>query len=133
MSVAPFPKREEINFTSSGWETRLAMHFSGSTCLVPGAVIFENFVHRVRCQVFVKIVIYLDGGSPTAGADALHFFQRKKLIRRGFLVADAQALFAMGQQLVATAQHATDVGAYLYMILARRGSVHKRVITDHVA
>src|ERR1700733_343053 len=39
----------------------------------------------------------------------------------------------MGQQLVATTQHATDVGAYLYMILARWGGAHQRVIRDHVA
>src|ERR1700723_3231279 len=39
----------------------------------------------------------------------------------------------MGQQFVATAQHATDVGAYLYMILAHRGGAHKGVISDHVA
>src|ERR1700733_3000090 len=39
----------------------------------------------------------------------------------------------MGQQLVATAQHATDVGTYLYMILARRFGAHQRVVSDDVA
>src|SRR5579859_7501987 len=134
MSVAPLPKRYEITLTSSGWETRYAMAFSG--CLdgqfAAGPIVGEDFVHRVRGQVFVKVVVDLNGGSPAAGSNALYFFQRKKLVRRGFFVANAQLLLAVCQQLIAATQHATDIGAYLYMILAQRLGMEQGVVAENV-
>ncbi len=62
-----------------------------------GAVAIQNLVHRFRCQVFVKVVIDLNRGSPTAGSDALYFFQGKELVGRGFLVANPQLFLAMRQ------------------------------------
>src|ERR1700748_111403 len=80
----------------------------------------------------MEVVVHLRCGRPAASADALYFFERKNLVRRGFFVADAQPFFTVGQKLVAAAQHATDVGAYLYMVLAVRLGMHQRVVTDDI-
>ena len=48
-------------------------------------------------------------------------------------MGDAEFLLAMLQNLVATAQHAADVGANLHMKFPRRPGPQQRVITDHIA
>ena len=38
-------------------------------------VLFQHRIHRVRREVFVKVIVDLHGGRPAACANAFHFFQ----------------------------------------------------------
>ena len=48
-----------------------------------------------------------------------------------FFVADPELLFRVFVQFLAAHQHATDVGAYLHVILAHRLAMQHRIIADH--
>src|SRR5579864_2247379 len=129
MSVAPLPKRLETILTSSGWEVRSAIELLSSTL----AILLDHRVHLLIGQILVKVVIHLNGRRPTASADTLNFLQRKNAVGRSLFVPDSQFLFAVFQNLFSAPQHAGDVGAYLYVILANRLGVQHGVVADHVA
>src|SRR6266853_6020902 len=96
-------------------------------------IFVEYLIHlRVR-KVLVKVIIYLCCRSPAARANAFHFFQREQAVFCSALVPNAKLLFAMFKQLLATAEHARDVGAYLHVVLPARFGGQHRVVTDDVA
>src|SRR3954469_19168212 len=94
MFVAPLPQRLEMTFTSSGCETRSAMCLPALLLFVL-AVLFDHRVHFFGREVLVEVVVDLHRRRPAAGADALDFFQREQAIRRRLLVANAQGLLAV--------------------------------------
>src|ERR1700688_330734 len=81
----------------------------------------------------MKVVIHLSRRSPAASSDALNLFQREQTVRRGSLVPNSQLLCAMLQNLFATSNQATDVGADLHIKFSAGLSSQHRVIADHVA
>src|ERR1700733_3399874 len=128
MSVAPWPKRRETTFTSSGWETRSAMGLL--RCFLP--VLVKHLIHLLGGQVLVKVVIHLRRRSPTASSNAFHLFQRKQSGSRRSLVTHAQLLSAMMQDFFAPAHQTADVSANLHVELSSRFRSQHRVIADHV-
>src|SRR5579872_408616 len=114
MSVAPWPKRLVTTFTSSGWETRLAICELVVCNLVieeplprglfklPNhklqdhqfllrsfLVLVQRPVHFFCRQVFMEVVVHLRGRRPAACSDTLDFFQRKQAIRGRSFVSDS--------------------------------------------
>jgi hypothetical protein len=81
----------------------------------------------------MEIVIYLDCRGPRARPDTLNFFQREQPVSRFLLMTDAKLFPAMIKNFFAAAQHATDVGADLHVILSHRLGVQQRIVADHVA
>src|SRR5215472_1151891 len=116
MSAAPWPKRREMTFTSSGWETRVGMLFH--VLSLAGAIGVEDLVDLHGGEVVVEVVVDLDGGGPATGADALDFFEREGAIRSDLFVPDAELGLAVVKDLVAPAQHAGNIGADLHVVLA---------------
>src|SRR5260370_32131450 len=153
MSVAPWPKRRETTFTSSGWETKSAMRnvycgvVDGRPKVPPTVrinhqklllfstlpIFLEYPIDLVGGEVFVKIVIHLGRRRPTACTNAFHLFQRKQTVRGDPFVSDAEAPRAMFQNLFATAHHATNVGADLHVEFPAGLSGQHRVIADYIS
>src|ERR1700687_1073573 len=96
-------------------------------------IFLEYPVHLVGCEVFVKIVINLGRRCPTACTNAFHFFQRKQAVGGGFFVSYAEVLRAMFKNLLAPADHATNVGADLDVELPTGLSGQHRVIADYIS
>ena len=70
-----------------------------------------------RSEIFVEVVIDLDGGRAGAGADAFDFFEGKDAVWEWFPCCRcAGAFLSMFVKFVAAAQHAGDVGADLDVI-----------------
>src|ERR1700722_12441951 len=122
------PKRLEMTLTSSGWETSL-----GSGCVSLGAIGCEHFVYLVVGQIVVKIVVYLNGRGPAADADAFDFFEREEAISGDAFMADAELVLKMVEEVVTTAQHATDVGADLDVVLAYGLEAKHGIVSGDVA
>src|ERR1700722_14389806 len=107
MSAAPWPKRRETTFTSSGWETKSAIGLL--RCFL--FVLVQNSVHLFRGQVLVERIVHLPRRRPTARTDTFHLFERKHSVLSGSFVLNPQPAFAMLQKFLAAAQHAGNVGA----------------------
>src|SRR4029077_4308362 len=158
MLTAPWPKRRETTFTSSGCETRSAMRL-GDCAIEPLGIekprfliarspdrtiakfyllrsllliVVENPIHLLYRQVLVKIVIHLRRRSPAASSDALHFLQRKQPVLCRLLVPDPQLLRTMMQDFFSTADHAADIRAHLHVVFPSRLGGQHRVVADHV-
>src|ERR1700680_1946445 len=95
-------------------------------------IFLEYPIHLVGCEVFVKIVINLGRRCPTACTNAFHFFQRKQAVGGGLFVSYAEVLRAMFKNLLATAHHATNVGADLDVALPAVLNGQHRVIADYI-
>src|SRR5437899_1786443 len=91
--------------------TRLPNYKILLPCPLP--ILVKHFVHLLRRQVLMKIVVDLDRWRPTAGANALDFFQRKQPVGGGAFVSHAEFLLAMLQQFFTTAEQAGDIRANL--------------------
>src|ERR1039458_122860 len=117
------PKRLETTLTSSGWETKYAIRcslfaFRSCTRSRPLAKSEERmalllflllqpvnqFVDRRGRQVLVKLVIHHQRRRPGACADALDLLQVEQPVGSRLLVADAQLLLAMFEDVVGPAQ-----------------------------
>ena len=97
------------------------------------AVGFDDLVDLDGGEIVVEVVVDLHGGGPAAGADALDFFQRKGAVGSDSFMADAELGLAVIEDLVATAQHAGDVGADLQVVLAGWLGAQHGVVRKHVA
>ncbi len=100
--------------------------------LFAGVKIRDDFVERERSEVFVEIVIDLNGRRAGAGADTFYFFQRKDAVLGDFLVAHFQAFFGALENIVTATQHASDVGADLDVMLAHRLAMQHRVVGERL-
>src|ERR1700691_5091233 len=129
MSAAPWPKRRETTFTSSGWETKSAIVLLRCFLLV----LVQNPVHLLCRQILVEGIVHLHCWRPTASADAFHFFERKHSVLSGSFVSNPQPALAMLQKLFAAAQQASNVGADLHVVQAARFGGQHGVVADHVA
>src|ERR1700680_3591029 len=96
-------------------------------------IFLEYPIYLVGREVFVKIVIDLGRRCPTACTNAFHFFQRKQAVGGGFFVSYAEVLRAMFKNPLATAHHATNVGADLHVELPAGLSGQHRVIADYIS
>src|SRR5580698_5755414 len=130
MSVAPMPKRLEITLTSSGWETSLGIRLLS---LFFSPVGIQDLVDLVVGEVVVEVVVYLNGRSPAADADAFDFFKREEAVGGDTFVADAELILQVFEEIVAAAQHAADVGADLYVVLAGGLEAQHGIVAGHVA
>src|SRR5262249_34639285 len=92
--------------------------------------ILDDAIELQRGDVFIKVVIHLDGRGTGASADAFHFFQGEDAVLSDFLVADFEALFGVLQQLCTAAQHTGDIGADLHVVLADGFAVQHRVVSQ---
>src|ERR1700730_3345891 len=96
-------------------------------------IFLEYPIHLVGCEVFVKIVITLGRRCPTACTNAFHLFQREQAVGGSFFVSYAEVLRAMFKNLLATAHHATNVGADLDVEPPAGLSGQHRVIADYIS
>src|SRR5271167_3411749 len=112
------PKRLEMTFTSSGWDTSLGM---GRLFLLGFCAIgVQDCVRLVASEFVVEVVVYLNGWGPRANPYAFDFFEREEAVGGDALVADAELFFEVLEEIVSAAQHATDVGADLNVVFAHR-------------
>src|SRR3569833_1061692 len=88
MSAAPWPKRLETTFTSSGWETSLGILRALEFLTILG----KDARDAVGREIVVEVVVDLNGRSPAASADALDLFEGEDSIRRNAYVADAKLI-----------------------------------------
>ena len=84
-------------------------------------------------ELVVEVVVDLDGGRPAAGADALHFFERKEAVGGDAIGTDAELFAEALVDVVGSAQHATDVGADLDVEFAGRLEAEHGVVGGDVA
>ncbi len=84
-----------------------------------------------RSQLFVKVVVHLDGRRPATGSDALDLFERKQAVGSHFLMSDTEPLLAVFQNSVAVAQHAGDIRADLHVVLAHRLGPQHGVVAEY--
>src|SRR5258705_95208 len=96
---------------------------------VPGSdssPLTRTYFDFCRREVFVEVVVDLDGRGPAARADAFDLFERERAVSSDFFVPDAKRVFAVVEDLIAAAQHAGDVGADLHVIFPGRfGAEHR--------
>src|SRR5579862_3239400 len=74
IAAAPWPKRREMIFTSSGWETSLGIGLRSSLrsfCAKLG----DEVGNLLWAQLIVEVIIHLDGRRPGASPDALNLFE----------------------------------------------------------
>src|SRR5580704_7718992 len=94
-------------------------------------ILVEDLIHGFRREVLVKVVVDLDGGCPAAGTNAFDLFEREDTVGGDSLVADAETLAAMLEELVASAQHAADVGADLDVEFSGWLGTQQGVVAEH--
>src|SRR5579863_6939865 len=128
------PKRREMILTSSGWELSL-----GILVLGPGTIFDslpvrpDNAGHEIGFELIVEVVVHLDGGRPRARANALDLFERKETVGGDAIGADAELFAEALVDFVGSAEHATDVGADLDVVLAGRLEAKHGVVGGDVA
>src|ERR1035441_9803007 len=93
------PKRRVNTLVSSGLGSLKSIGLISSNRLLPQAIQKLGLVFGR--DVVVEIVVYLDGGGPGTGADALHFLNREFAVGGDFLVANAQLLAGVFVEFVA--------------------------------
>src|ERR1700738_1702329 len=136
MSAAPWPNLFVTILTSSGGGTSLGMSrasISAGIGLNLSTIAVENARNAIRCQLVMEVVVHLDGRRPAAGANAFHLFERENAVRSHALMPHAQLLLESLVEVVGAAQHATDIGADLDVVLARRLEAQHGVVAGHVA
>src|SRR6476646_407240 len=117
MSAAPWPKRRDTTFTSSGCETSLGIR-GCSFCHGLGSIFGHEIWHLLGNHIVVEVVVHLDGGGPAACADALNLFEREDAVGSDALMANAEFFLKALVNVVGTAKHATYIGADLHVEFA---------------
>src|ERR1039458_8260331 len=115
MLVAPMPKRREMIFTSSGWETSLGILF---LVLDSIPVSVHDAGHEIGLELVVEVVIHLNRRCQATSADAFNLFQREEAVGGNAIGSDAELFAKTLVDFVSSAEHATDVGTNLDVVFA---------------
>src|SRR6185503_18352894 len=106
--------------------------------LLPGGfrcapVSIQDFGNGFGSQTVVEVVVDLDGRRPAACANAFHFFERKRSVGSHAFMSNSKLVLEALVNIVSSAQHATDVGADLDVVLAGRLEAEHRVIGSYIS